>query len=238
MDSDPWQRWRRRILPAMLFTFGALLVVRYLFSSSSPTVAPRQMPTLRQDRAQASPTATPGIAQVAPREGPPNSTPTQTPIQQQDGAQASPPAMPRLAEMVPREGPPSSTLNEGAVFTYRVISGDTLTGIAARFNVPINRQAVWIQDTMCLNGIIDADILISGQELRWPTPDLQAVAESPSQKRVQAIPTQVSPPPTPRAPAPITPSPTATPRKTPLRPGTPTRTPTPRPTTTLKSPSR
>lgn len=238
VGEDPRQRWQRRILPAMLFAFGALLVVGYLFSSSSPTVAPTQTPTLQQDRAQASPTATPAVAEVAPPEGPPSSTPTQTPTLQPDRAQAGPTAMPGVAEVAPRDGPPSSTPNQESIFTYRVISGDTLTEIAARLNVPVNRQAVWIQDTICLNGIIDADILISGQELRLPTPDFEAVAEPPIQKRLNAIPTQVSPLPTPRPPAPKTPSPTATPRKTPLRTGTPTVTLTPRPANIQKSPIR
>jgi LysM repeat protein len=213
-QSQPWQRSMRAgsplrqvrnssILTAMLFAFGALLIVGYLSFSSSPTVSPTQTQTLQQALAPASPTVRPAVAEVGPREGPPSSTPTQEPVS-----------------------------------TYRVIPGDTLTGIAAKLNVPVNQQAVWMDETMCLNGIVDADKLISGQELRLPTPGSQAVALTPVQKPLNAAPTQVSLRPTPRPPAPKTPSPTAAPRKTPSRPGTPTTTFTPRPATIQKSPIR
>jgi hypothetical protein len=213
-QPQPWQRPMRAdsplrqvrnssILAAMLFAFGALLIVGYLSFSSSPTVTPTQTPRLPQALAPPSPTARPVVAEVGPREGPPSSTSTVEPTS-----------------------------------TYRVIPGDTLTGIAAKLNVPVNQQALWIEETMCLNGIVYAGNLMSGQDLRLPTPGSQAVAFPPAQKPLNAAPTQVSLRPTPRPPAPRTPSPTATPRKTPSRPGTPTKTPTQRPATIQKSPTR
>jgi hypothetical protein len=238
MDSDgagenTRQPWQSRILPAMLFALGAL-IVGYSSFSSSPTLTPTQTPTLQQALALASPTARAAVTEVAPREGPPNATPTQTPTP----APTSPTATPAVPEEAPREGPPGSTPIQDPASTYRVIPGDTLTGIAAKLNVPVNQQALWLEETICLNYIVYADRLISGQELRLPTPGFQGVVQPPIEKPLIAAPTQVSQRPTPRPPAPKTPSPTATPMKTPSRPGTPTTTLTPRPATIQKTPSR
>jgi hypothetical protein len=169
---------------------------------------------------------------------PPMATPTQTPTLLQALALASPTPRPAVAEVAPHEGPPSSTPTpKEPAWTYCVIPGDTLMGIAAKFNVPVNQQVAWIQETMRLNGMVDAAHLMSGQELML-APLGYLVVLPPIQKPLDTSSTQASLRPTPRPPAPKTPSPTATPRKTPSRPGTPTKTLTPRPATIQKSPSR
>lgn len=222
------------LLGALLFAFGALIVA-YSWFSSLPTVTRTQTPTLRQDLAQASPTARPAVAVVAPRAGSPNSTPTPTPTLQEDRAPANPVPTEVVAQVVQGQQAPNLIPSQEPAATYRVITGDTLRGIAAKFNVPVNLQAVWIDETMCLNGIVYADRLLSGQELWLPSPGSLAVALPSIEKRLNAVPTQVSLRPTSPPPGTKTLL-TATPRKTPSRPGTPTRTPTPRPVTVHKSP--
>src|SRR4051812_6172109 len=64
----------------------------------------------------------------------PNMVPIQTPTLQQALAPVSPTVKVAVAEVAPREGPPSSTPTQEPAPTYRVIPGDTLTGIAAKLN--------------------------------------------------------------------------------------------------------
>ena len=167
----------------------------------------------------------------------PDGAPSQTPAPRPALAPPSPTMRAAISELAPSEAP-SNTPTPAPASTYRVIHGDTLTGIAAKLNVPLTQQAVWIQETMGLNGIINAANLMIGQELRLPTLTSQADALPLIQRPVNAVPTQVSLRPTPRQSAAKTPSATPMPKKTPSHSGTPTRTPTPRPATSQKSPSR
>jgi LysM repeat protein len=168
----------------------------------------------------------------------PDVAPSPTSSLQQAHAPPSPTVIVAVAEVAPSEGPPSSTPTPEPASTYRVIPGDTLTGIAAKLNVPLTQQAMWMQETMGLNGIVNAANLMSGQELRLPSLTLRGDALPPIQKPLNAVPTQVSLRPTPRPPAAKTPSAKPTPEKTPSHAGTPTRTPTPRPATIQKPSSR
>lgn len=72
---------------------------------------------------------------------------------------------------------PTRPANIAIVDSYEVVSGDTLTGIAARFGVSL-------ETLMAVNGILDGDMLSVGQILQLPEPpsergsDLKLIPDS------------------------------------------------------------
>ncbi len=103
----------------------------------------------------------------------------------------------------------------GAANTYTLQSGDTLFSVAAKLGVPGDQQGQWVAEVLRLNGLADATLLKSGQELTLPK--LQATPRPTG--TVQA--TVAARTPTPPAPATSTSRPTAAATQAPPTPTPP-----------------
>jgi LysM repeat protein len=62
---------------------------------------------------------------------------------------------------------PAATATPAAA-TYTVVSGDTLSGIAVKQNVPVDQRQAWITQVQSLNSMTATSVLQIGQMLKLP----------------------------------------------------------------------
>jgi LysM repeat protein len=77
--------------------------------------------------------------------------------------------------------PPQPTV--AAPASYTVVSGDTLTGIAVKQNIPADQRTAWIQQVRTLNSLT-GDLINVGQVLKLPP----ATAAAPAAATTPAAP--------------------------------------------------
>ncbi|HLF77025.1 MAG TPA: LysM peptidoglycan-binding domain-containing protein [Dehalococcoidia bacterium] len=117
-------------------------------------------------------------------------------------ATGSPAAVGTTAPVVAPTQPPAAAATAAqptaaaAAATYTVVSGDTLTGIAIKQNIPVDRRTDWIQQVRTLNSLTGDNIQI-GQVLRLPPATAGApttpAAASPAATTVAGTPRPTTP---------------------------------------------
>jgi LysM repeat protein len=87
--------------------------------------------------------------------------------------------LPTVPALQPTAAPPQPTATPAAASTYTVVAGDTLTGIAIKQNIPVDRRIDWIQQVRTLNSLTGDNINI-GQTLRLPPAGAAPAATTPA----------------------------------------------------------